>query len=193
MSERQRANHEHSASVLVNCGGRSWKRLHRSWGRRTEQTLWLLLDSVQTRLERRRHRAHRCCPTRVDELLLVGPAAATLKPSSIPQDVTRHRRYIALDVVHSFSARGRRRPRCRAQGGGYQAGRGSGCPSRFGTRGPGICLALGHEDHGLSSTTLALCDHVALHPPARQGGLPQRRPRRRHRPIRNARRRKWMS
>jgi tRNA (guanosine-2'-O-)-methyltransferase len=30
--------------------------------------------------------------------------------------------------------------------------------------GPDICLAVGHEDHGLSAATLAACDAVAFLP-----------------------------
>ena len=49
-----------------------------------------------------------------------------------------------------------------------------------------VCLVLGHEDRGLSPATLAACDAVALHPPARTDRLAQRRHRRRHRPLRGA-------
>ena len=47
-----------------------------------------------------------------------------------------------------------------------------------------VCLAIGHEDRGLSKELLGSCDALGLHPPAGPHRLAQRGHRHRHRLLR---------
>ena len=59
--------------------GTELKRLHRSWAHRTERTVWLLLDSVQTPWNVGGI-VRTAAAYRVDELLLVGTTASPSHP-----------------------------------------------------------------------------------------------------------------
>jgi tRNA (guanosine-2'-O-)-methyltransferase len=142
-------------------GDTDLKRLHRSWRRRTEGRVALLLDSVQTpynvgaivRL---------AAAFRVEHLHLTGATAAVDSPGArktalgaaryVP--VTTHERLEgALDAVRD---------------GGWQLVAvelaDGAIPLHEVALGQDVCLALGHEDRGCSPLTLAASDAVAFVP-----------------------------
>jgi tRNA (guanosine-2'-O-)-methyltransferase len=144
-----------------NLGDTELKRLHRTWRRRTEGRVALLLDSVQTpynvgsivRL---------AAAYRVEHLHLAG-ATASLGASGSRKTALGADRYVphtthadlaaAIDAVKDDGLRLV----------GIELADGA-VPLHEVAFGEDVCLALGHEDRGLSPLTLAASDAVAFIP-----------------------------
>jgi tRNA (guanosine-2'-O-)-methyltransferase len=137
------------------------KRLHRTWRRRTEGRVALLLDSVQTPANvgsiLRTAAAYR-----VEHLWLAG---ATASPSSAGTQRTAMgtSRYLTWTEVATGEE-----AVAEAKGDGWtvvgvELADGA-VPLHELTLGPAVCLAVGHEDRGLSPGVLAACDRVGFLP-----------------------------
>ena len=141
--------------------GTELKRLHRQWRHRTDGRLALLLDSVQTPYNvgsiLRTAAAYR-----LDHLWLVG---ATESPNHAKTQKTAlgTQRYLTWTVVESIDdAVGQ------VHGAGYrlvgiELAEGA-VPLHELALPADVCLAVGHEDRGLSKACLALCDDLAYLP-----------------------------
>ena len=137
------------------------KRLHREWRRKTEDRLALLLDDVQTPYNVGSI-VRTAAALRVEHLHLAG---ASVPPSHGKSHKTSlgTERYVdwtqhpslaaALDAVKDDGYRLV----------GVELTDGA-VPLHEAQLGPAVCLALGHEDRGLSPLTLAACDEVAFIP-----------------------------
>jgi tRNA (guanosine-2'-O-)-methyltransferase len=141
--------------------GTELKRLHREWRRRTEGRLSLLLDSVQTPYNvgsiLRTAAAYR-----VDHLWLVG---ATESPTHAKTQKTAlgTQRYLTWTVVESIDD-----AVAEVHGAGYrlvgiELAEGA-VPLHELVLPTDVCLAVGHEDRGLSKQCLSLCDDLAYLP-----------------------------
>ena len=137
------------------------KRLHREWRRRTEGRLALLLDSVQTPYNvgsiLRTAAAYR-----VDHLWLVG---ATESPGHAKTQKTAlgSQRFATWTVCEDI---GPAAAEVKAQGYrlvGVELAEGA-VPMHELTLPADVCLAVGHEDRGLSKDCLALCDDLVYLP-----------------------------
>jgi tRNA (guanosine-2'-O-)-methyltransferase len=147
--------------VTRNLDGTGLKRLHRDWRRRTEGRLALLLDSVQTPYNvgaiLRTAAAYR-----VEHLWLAGssesPRHAKTQKTALGAD-----RYVPWTEVATV-------------GEAIDAAHGAGfrvvgieltddaVPLHELDATGAVCLALGHEDRGLSAAALAACDALAYLP-----------------------------
>ncbi len=144
-----------------NLGDTELKRLHRTWRRRTEGRVALLLDSVQTpynvgsivRL---------AAAFRVEHLHLAA-ATAPLSAGGTRKTALGADRYVPhtvhADVAAAIDA---------VKDGGFQLVgielADEATPLQEVVLGEDVCLALGHEDRGLSPLTLAASDAVAFIP-----------------------------
>jgi len=137
------------------------KRLHRGWRRRTTGRLALLLDGVMTPVNvgsiTRLAAAYG-----VDRLWLAG-ASASIRHPGAQRTALGTDRYV--DVVEGASPA---EAAAEAHGEGYQLVGIELCegavPLFEAGLAPDVCLAVGHEDHGLSAPCLAACDLVAYLP-----------------------------
>jgi tRNA (guanosine-2'-O-)-methyltransferase len=137
------------------------KRLHREWRRRTEGRVALLLDGVQTPVNvgsiLRLAAAYR-----VEHLWLAGSTAPPTHPgarkTALGSDryLTWTRVDTAEDAVAAAHDDGFRVV-------GVELAEGAVPLHEAPLDGP-VCLALGHEDHGLSAGCLRACDVVAFAP-----------------------------
>ena len=146
---------------MKNLNGTGLKRLHRDWRRRREPEVALLLDSVQTPYNvgtiLRTAAAYR-----VAHLWLAG-ATAPPTHSKTTKTALGTGRYVTWTVCEDVSD---------AIDGIRAAGYGlvgveladEAVPIHEVQLPEKACLALGHEDRGLSATTLAACDAVAFIP-----------------------------
>ena len=146
---------------MKNLDGTELKRLHRDWRRRREPEVALLLDSVQTPYNvgaiLRTAAAYR-----VAHLWLAG-ATAPPTHSKTAKTALGTGRYLTWTVCEDVSD---------AIDGIRAAGYGlvgveladEAVPIHEVRLPKKACLALGHEDRGLSATTLAACDAVAFIP-----------------------------
>ena len=150
-----------AARPLRNLDGTGLKRLHRDWRRRTEGRLALLLDSVQTPYNvgaiLRTAAAYK-----VEHLWLVGatesPEHAKTRKTALGAD-----RYVTWEQVETPT-----QAVTAAHAAGYavigvELAEGAVPLHEVDCRRP-VCLALGHEERGLSKELLALCDTVAFLP-----------------------------
>jgi len=137
------------------------KRLHREWRRKTEGRLALLLDSVQTPYNvgsiLRMAAAYR-----VHHLWLAGASAAPSHPG------TRKTALGADRFVTWSEVEGVENAVVEARDDGYRVvgielAHGAVPLHQLDLSGD-VCLALGHEDRGLSSACLQACDHLAYLP-----------------------------
>jgi tRNA (guanosine-2'-O-)-methyltransferase len=142
-------------------GATDLKRLHREWNRRTTGRVALLLDGVQSPFNigsiTRTAAAYR-----VDHLYL---AAGTTSPAHHKAGRTA----MGTERYLSWSAfeRGPDAADAARDDGYTVVGlelAEAAVPLHQLSAGPDICLAVGHEDHGLSQATLAACDAVAFLP-----------------------------
>ena len=146
---------------MKNLDGTGLKRLHREWRRRAEPDVALLLDSVQTPYNvgaiLRTAAAYR-----VSHLWLAG---ATSPPThaNVAKTALRTRPYLTWTICEEvdealadIASAGYRMVGVELADGARPIHEVS-----FGER---TCLALGHEDRGLSATVLAACDAVAFIP-----------------------------
>lgn len=146
------------------------KRLNREWRRRTERPLGLLLDRVQTPFNVGSI-LRTAAAFRVDHLWLAGDCAT-------PQhDKTRKtslgtERFVPWTVVETV---GDGAARARSDGMeivGVELAHGGDALGEAVFAAGGTCLVLGHEDRGLSSAALAVCDRFAYVPlPGKVGSL----------------------
>ena len=144
-----------------NLGNTELKRLHRSWRRRTEGRVALLLDSVQTpynvgaivRL---------AAAFRVEHLHLAG-ATAPLGAPGARKTALGAERYVT-STVHPDLASALDAVK---DGGGQLVGvelADGAVPLHEVRLADDVCLAVGHEDRGLSPLTLAASDALAFVP-----------------------------
>ncbi|HEX3540627.1 MAG TPA: TrmH family RNA methyltransferase [Acidimicrobiales bacterium] len=137
------------------------KRLHREWNRRTEGRVALLLDSVESPFNVGAI-VRTAAAFRVDHLYL---AARALSPAHAKAGKTAMgtERYLSWT---RFERGPEAAAAARADGFvvvGVELAEGA-VPLHQVDVGPDICLAVGHEDHGLAPPTLAACDVVAFVP-----------------------------
>ena len=137
------------------------KRLHRQWRHRTEGRVALLLDGVMTpfnvgsiiRL---------AAAYGVSTIWMAGATASASHPGARKTALGTDR---FVDIVEAMTA-GAAAEAARAEG--YQlvgVELAEGAEPLFATPlGADVCLAVGHEDHGLSPACLAACDAVAYLP-----------------------------
>jgi tRNA (guanosine-2'-O-)-methyltransferase len=144
-----------------NLGDTDLKRLHREWRRRTTGRVALLLDSVATPFNVGAI-ARTAAAERVDHLYLAGatPAPSHQKARKTSLGTERYLTWTtfeqvtaALDAVKDDGYRLV----------GVELAEGA-VPLHEVALGDDVCLALGHEDRGLSPPTLAACDAVAFIP-----------------------------
>ena len=138
------------------------KRSHREWRRRTDRKLGLLLEDVQQPFNLGSI-LRSAAAYRVDHLWLVGEAGTEIGNAKVNKTALGSQRYLTWtafdDVVQAASA-------VRAAGYGLIGIElaESAPPLWEVPLGDATCLALGHEDRGLSTRGLELCDSVAMLP-----------------------------
>jgi len=137
------------------------KRLHRDWQRRTEGRVALLLDSVQSPFNIGAI-TRTAAAFRVDHLYL---AANTLSPAHAKAGKTAMgtERYLTWTVYERGTEAA---DAARADGYvvvGLELADGA-IPLHQLDLGAAVCIAVGHEDHGLPVATLAACDQVGFIP-----------------------------
>lgn len=137
------------------------KRLHRTWHRRTERRVSLLLDSVESPFNVGAI-ARTAASFRVDHLYLAGTA---LSPAHAKAGKTAMgtERYLAWSV---FDRTIEAADAARADGYvviGLELADAA-VPLHQLDVGPSACIAVGHEDRGLSAAALAACDLIAFIP-----------------------------
>lgn len=137
------------------------KRLHRHWARRSDGRLSLLFDGVQSPFNVGAL-VRTAAAFRVEHIFL---AAGATSPASGKAGKTAMgtERYLSWST-HDKGAEAV----AAAQGAGYvvvglELAEGA-SPVFELSIGPDVCLAIGHEDHGLAGATLAACDAVAFIP-----------------------------
>ena len=145
------------------------KRLQREWRRQTERPLALLLDNVQTPYNvgaiLRTSAAYR-----VDHLWLAGASATPDHPGSRKTSLGTERLvpWSVVDTVSDAAAQ------ARSEGlelVGLELAHGAEPLGRATFEG-GVCLVVGHEDRGLSSAGLSVCDRfVYVATPGKVGSL----------------------
>ncbi len=150
--------------------GTEAKRLHREWRRRTERRVALLLDGVQTPFNVGAI-VRTAAAFRVEHIWLAGNAHVTPDhPKSRKVSLGTERLVSWTDAGEvAFAVR-----EAKAEGFaivGIELAS-SAVPLASVVIGDAVCLVLGHEDRGLSSAALALCDAVAFIPtPGKVGSL----------------------
>jgi tRNA (guanosine-2'-O-)-methyltransferase len=136
------------------------KRLHREWRRRTTGRVALVLDGVTTSFNVGGI-LRTAAALRVEHLWLVD---ATL-PSNpkVRRTALGAQRYLTWTEEPTFDAAA---DAARADGFvvvGLELAEGAVALHELETDGD-VCIAVGHEDHGLAPASLAACDHVAYIP-----------------------------
>ena len=152
---------------MKNLGDTDLKRLHRHWRRRTGGRLALLLDSVQTPFNVGAI-VRTAAAERVEHLYVAGASASPDHPRS---------RKISLGTERSvpwtgYAAAETAVAAVREAGLfllGIELADGA-VPLHEVDLPADVCLALGHEDRGLSARTLDACDAVAFVPQLGRGG-----------------------
>jgi tRNA (guanosine-2'-O-)-methyltransferase len=146
---------------MPNLTGTELKRLHREWRRRTERRLSLLLDSVQTPYNvgsiLRSAAAYK-----VDHLWLVGATESPMhaKTQKTALGSQRYLTWTACDSIDDAAAQVRAESYRLV---GIELAEGAVPMHELAIDGD-VCLAVGHEDRGLSKACLALCDELAYLP-----------------------------
>ena len=141
--------------------GTEVKRLNREWRRRTDGRVALLLDGVQTPFNvgsiLRVAAAYR-----VEHLWLAGPTAPPSHPGARKTSLGTER-YLTWTAVDSAQAAAEAAREDGYRVVGVELAHGA-VPLHELDLGDAVCLALGHEDHGLSAGCLRACDAVAYLP-----------------------------
>jgi tRNA (guanosine-2'-O-)-methyltransferase len=137
------------------------KRLHRDWNRRSAGRLALLLDGVASPWNIGSI-ARTAAAYRVEHLYLGGGALSPghSKAGKTSMGTERYLSWTAFDRSPDAADAAR-------EDGFTVVGlelADDAVPLHLVTAGPDVCLAVGHEDHGLSPATLAACDAVAFVP-----------------------------
>ncbi|MDP8987057.1 MAG: TrmH family RNA methyltransferase [Actinomycetota bacterium] len=152
---------------MKNLGDTDLKRLHRHWRRRTAGRLALLLDSVQTPFNVGAI-VRTAAAERVEHLYVVGASASPAHPRSRKTSLGTERsvpwtEHETVDgAVTAVQAAGLFLL-------GVELADGA-VPLHEVPLPADVCLALGHEDRGLSPRTLGACDAVAFVPQLGRGG-----------------------
>jgi tRNA (guanosine-2'-O-)-methyltransferase len=137
------------------------KRLHREWNRRSYRRVALLLDGVSSPFNVGAI-ARTAAAYRVDHLYLAGGATPP-SASKAGKTALGTTRYLSWSVFeHSPDAADAAR-----EDGFVVVGLelvDNAVPLHMLDAGPDVCLAVGHEDHGLTPATLGACDAVAFLP-----------------------------
>jgi tRNA (guanosine-2'-O-)-methyltransferase len=150
-----------------NLGDTDLKRLHRQWRRRTTGRLALLLDSVQTPFNVGAI-VRMAAAERVEHLYVAGASASPGHPGSRKTSLGTERSvpWSEHETVDTAVAAVRDASLFLL---GVELADGA-VPLHEVTLPPDVCLALGHEDRGLSARTLDACDAVAFVPQLGRGG-----------------------
>ena len=141
--------------------GTGMKRLHRTWRRRTEGQLALVLDDVQGPFNVGAI-IRSAAALRVDEVWLTGgtPDPDDTKVGKTALGTDRYLSFHRMDTAAEAAAA--------AQRAGYQVVAielaDEAVPLHELALGKATCLIVGHEDRGCSQATLAACDRVAYLP-----------------------------
>jgi tRNA (guanosine-2'-O-)-methyltransferase len=146
---------------MRNLGDTELKRLHREWRRKTEDRLAVLLDDVQTPYNVGSV-VRTAAALRVEHLHLAG---ASVRPTHAKSHKTslgteRYLEWTHHERLESALAAVREAGYRLV---GIELADGA-VPLHEAALGTDVCLALGHEDRGLSPATLAACDEVAFVP-----------------------------
>lgn len=136
------------------------KRLNREWRHKTEGRVALLLDSVQTPYNVGAI-VRTAAAERVEHLYLAGASISPSHPASRKVSLSTER-YVEWSV-HELAAAIDAVKDAGYRLVGLELAEGA-VPLPNAVLGPEVCLALGHEDRGLSPLTLAACDEVAYIP-----------------------------
>ena len=146
--------------AMKQLGPTDLKRLHREWGQRTTGRLALLLDGVQSPFNVGAI-VRTAAAYRVEHIYLgAGRSPATAKAGKLSMGTER---YLSWSAFDRGPRRRRHGPRRRLQRGRPRAGRRR-CPVPPASARSDVCMAIGHEEHGLPAGTLAACDAVAFIP-----------------------------
>ena len=142
-------------------GDTELKRLHREWRRQTEGRVALLLDSVMTPFNVGAI-VRTAAALRVDHLWLAAGTPLPNHPKAHKLSLGSER-YVTWTQHDSVTA-----AIDEIKDGGYrlvgvELAQGA-APLHEARLGTDVCLALGHEDRGLSPACLAACDEVAFIP-----------------------------
>ena len=141
--------------------GTGLKRLHRDWRRRTPGRVALLLDGLGTPANVGAL-VRSAAAYRVEEVWLAGPTPDLMLPgvqrTALGTDcyLTAHRTATGVDAIAAAHDAGYRVV-------GIELADGA-VPLHELVLPADVCLAVGHEDHGLAKLTLAACDDVAYLP-----------------------------
>jgi tRNA (guanosine-2'-O-)-methyltransferase len=147
--------------VTKNLGNTELKRLHREWRHKTEGRVALLLDNVQTPYNVGAI-VRTAAAERVEHLYLAGASTAPSHPASRKVSLSTERfvewtSFESLtDAIAAVKAEGYRLV-------GLELAEGA-VPLPEAVLGDDVCLAIGHEDRGLSPQTLAACDELTFIP-----------------------------
>jgi tRNA (guanosine-2'-O-)-methyltransferase len=146
---------------MRNLSSTELKRLHRDWRRRTEGRLALLLDGVQTPYNVGSI-LRTAAAMRVDHLWLVGPTESPMHAKT-QKTALGSQRFLTWDTVADVDEAA---DAVRAAGYaliGIELAEGA-SPLHETELPADVCLAVGHEDRGLSKACLARCDELAYLP-----------------------------
>ena len=144
-----------------NLGSTDLKRLHREWRRRAEGRVALLLDSVATPVNVGSI-LRTAAAMRVDDIWVCGQTADPLLPATgktalgSERYLTFHRIDSPVEAVAAARAAGYRVVGIELADGAR--------PIHEVSLGPAVCLALGHEDRGLTGPVLDAVDEIAFIP-----------------------------
>jgi tRNA (guanosine-2'-O-)-methyltransferase len=143
------------------------KRLHREWRRRTDARLALILESVESPFNTGSI-VRTAAAYRVEQIWLCG-STARLDSSNVKKTAMGTERYLTVDTVPKASDAIRA-----AHDEGYAVVgvelTDSAHPMHELDLGDAVCLVVGHEDRGLTPSTIAACDLVAYLPLAGRVG-----------------------
>jgi tRNA (guanosine-2'-O-)-methyltransferase len=145
------------------------KRLHREWRRRTGRPVGLLLDNVQTPYNVGAI-LRTAASFRVEHLWLAG-ASATPAHDKTRKTSLGTERLVPWSIVSSVADGAAAAHEAGMQVVGVELAEGAEALGEA-TFADGVCLVLGHEDHGLSKAALAACDRFVYVPtPGKVGSL----------------------
>jgi tRNA (guanosine-2'-O-)-methyltransferase len=137
------------------------KRLHREWRHKTEGRVALLLDSVQTPYNVGAI-VRTAAAERVEHLYLAGATIPPSHPASRKVSLSTER-FVEWSTYEKVEGAIDAAKDAGFRLVGIELADGA-VPLPDAVLGPDVCLALGHEDRGLSALTLAACDEVAFIP-----------------------------
>ena len=149
------------SGVHKNLGNTEIKRLHREWRHKTEGRVALLLDSVQTPYNVGAI-VRTAAAERVEHLYLAGASTAPSHPASRKVSLSTER-YVEWSAHPELSAAIDAIKDAGYRLVGLELAEGA-VPLPEAVLGPDVCIAIGHEDRGLSPLTLSACDELTFIP-----------------------------